>query len=147
MLGESDECFALLEQAAQTLTDHIRVREPNVPVYLHHYDLATLREQSAVCHRAAGQIGKAVAILEEQIASLAGNLARDRGHLTAKLAVAVAQEDPSRATSLGMEALTAAQQTGSARIRRELRVLDGELLQRWPECAEAGAFHDAFASM
>lgn len=87
--------------------------------------------------------------LEERIAKLPANLARDRGHLTAKLAVAVAQSpqpDPARAAHLGHEALTVAQQTGSARIHRELRTLDAGLQERWPDDSHARAFHEALVS-
>ncbi|MBG0818465.1 helix-turn-helix transcriptional regulator [Planomonospora sp. ID82291] len=144
MLGEYAECFTLLDQAADTLRDHPHVTHPDVPVYLHYYDLDTLQEQSAACYRVAGRADTAVGILEEQIGKLPENLARDRGHLTAKLAVAVAQSepDPARATHLGQEALGVAQRTGSARIRRELRALDGELLQRWPDHADTRSFHE-----
>ncbi|MFB9965642.1 helix-turn-helix domain-containing protein [Sinosporangium siamense] len=34
MLGEHDECFTLLEQAAETLRDHPRVSQPDAPIYL-----------------------------------------------------------------------------------------------------------------
>ncbi|MFC0862428.1 helix-turn-helix domain-containing protein [Sphaerimonospora cavernae] len=149
LLGEYAKCFTLLDQAGQTLRDHPEVTEPHVPVYLHHYDLDTLEEQSAACYRAAGRADAAVAILERKIANLAGNLTRDHGHLTAKLAVAVAQSpqtDPDRAAHLGHQALNVARQTGSARIRRELRTLDMELLERWPGHAEARVFHDALAA-
>ncbi|MFG3437789.1 helix-turn-helix domain-containing protein [Nonomuraea sp. NPDC047897] len=149
MLGEHDECFALLDEAAETLRGHPHVTHPAVPVYLHHYDLDMLREQSAVCYRAAGRPGAAAAILEDQIGKLPTGVARDRGHLTAKLAVAVAQaeQDPARAAHLGHEALTVASQTGSARIRRELSCLDAELRQRWPGHADAVAFHDALTAV
>ena len=145
MLGEHREAFDLLDQAADTLRDHPHVTQPHVPVYLHYYDLDTLHEQSAVCYRAAGRADEAVRILQEQIDKLPPKLVRDRGHLTAKLAVAVvqAEQDPSRAAHLGHHALGVAQQTSSARIRRELRTLDGELCERWPDHADAQAFHEA----
>lgn len=149
MRGEHSEAFALLDEAAETLRDHPGISHPNVPVYLHNYDLSTLEEQSAVCHRAAGRADTAVSILENKINALDENLVRDRGHLTAKLAVAVAQSpgcgDPGRAAHLGHDALAVAQQTGSARILRELRTLDTELLKHWPRHAEARVFHEALA--
>ncbi|MGV9306851.1 MULTISPECIES: helix-turn-helix domain-containing protein [unclassified Nonomuraea] len=148
MLGEHDDCFALLDEAGETLRDHPQVTHPHVPVYLHHYDWDTLQEQSAVCYRAAGRADTAVTILEDQIGRLPATLARDRGHLTAKLAVAVAQseQDPGRAAHLGHEALGVARQTGSARIQRELRTLDAELLERWPNDSQAATFHEALVS-
>ncbi|WP_214411935.1 helix-turn-helix domain-containing protein [Sphaerisporangium fuscum] len=148
MLGEHKEAFDLLDEAAETLREHPQVTHPDVPVYLHHYDLDTLQEQSAVCHRAAGRPDTAVTILEEQITKLPDNLARDRGHLTAKLAVAVvqAEQDPDRSAHLGREALGVAQQTGSARIHRELRTLDTELLHRWPDHAAVRDFHEELMS-
>ncbi|MFI6603797.1 multiprotein-bridging factor 1 family protein [Nonomuraea sp. NPDC050536] len=148
MLGEHDDCFALLDHAGETLRDHPQVTHPHVPVYLHHYDSDTLQEQSAVCYRAAGRADTAVTILEDQIGKLPETLARDRGHLTAKLAVAVAQSqpDPARAAHLGHEALGVARRTGSVRIRRELRTLDRELSQRWPADTQARTFHEALAS-
>ncbi|MFF3665508.1 helix-turn-helix domain-containing protein [Microtetraspora malaysiensis] len=148
MLGEYEECFTLLDRAAETLRDHPEVSTPHVPVYLHHYDLDALQEQSAVCYRAAGRAEAAVDILEEKIGKLPQNLARDRGHLKAKLAVAVVQSpqaDADRAAQLGQEALRVAEQTGSARIRRELRALDAGLLQRWPGHSSARDFHEALA--
>ncbi|MFI6290047.1 multiprotein-bridging factor 1 family protein [Nonomuraea sp. NPDC050790] len=150
MLGESDECFALLDQAAGTLRDHPQVTRPNVPVYLHYYDVDALQEQSAVCYRAAGRADTAVAILEEQIGKLPANVARDRGHLVAKLAVAVVQAphpDVARAAHLGLDALGMARQTGSARIQRELSTLDGELLRRWPDDGAARDFHEALVAV
>jgi transcriptional regulator with XRE-family HTH domain/tetratricopeptide (TPR) repeat protein len=145
MLGEHDEAFALLDKAAEILRDHSQVTRPDLPIYLHHYDLDTLEEQSAVCHRAAGRVDVAVTILENKIGKLSAALSRDRGHLTAKLAVAVAQSagaDPARAALLGRDALGVAQQTGSARIRRELAALDAELLARWPDRADTRSFHE-----
>ncbi|MEV1245393.1 helix-turn-helix transcriptional regulator [Nonomuraea sp. NPDC049750] len=150
MLGELDECFTLLDQATETLRDHPQVTRQHVPVYLHSYDLDTLQEQSAVCHRAAGRADTAATILQAQIGKLPPNLTRDRGHLTAKLAVAVAQSslaEPSRAAHLGHEALGIAHQTGSARIRRELQTLDGELRERWPDDTDTRTFHEALISL
>ncbi|NRQ39807.1 hypothetical protein HII36_49465 [Nonomuraea sp. NN258] len=88
-------------------------------------------------------------ILSGQIDKLLAKLVRDRGHLTAKLAVVViqAEHDPARAAHLGHEAHGAATQTSSARIRRELRTLDGELCHRWPDHADAKAFHEALATV
>ena len=126
-LGEHRDCFTLLDQAAGTLREHPDVTDQDAPVYLHHYDLRTLEEQSAACYQAAGRADVAVTILENTIAATSSTLARDRGHLTSKLAVAItrtSQPDPARAASLGLQALSIAHDTGSARIMRELRTLD-----------------------
>ncbi|MFC5831028.1 helix-turn-helix domain-containing protein [Nonomuraea insulae] len=149
MLGEHGQAFNLLDDAAETLRDHPHTSHPHLPVYLYHYDADTLQEQSAVCYRAAGRADQAVHILQKQIHRLSPTLVRDRGHLTAKLAVAVVQadKDPTQAAYLGREALSAAAQTSSARIQRELRILDGELLDRWPDHADAKAFHEALATV
>ncbi len=108
--------------------------------------LDTLWEQSAVCHRAAGRADTAVTILENRIAATGEHLTRDRGHLTAKFALAVSQAgqpDPSRATHLGLTPLTIARQTDSARIMRELHTLDNELQNHWPAHRETRTLHDA----
>jgi len=148
-LGEQHDCFTLLDQAISTLREHPHVSDPDAPVYLHHYDLPTLHEQSAACYQAAGQAGTAVTILEDTITATGETLTRDRGHLTAKLAVAITHTthpDPDRAASLGLHALTTARTTGSARIMRELRTLDTRLTSRWPTYPASQALHDALAA-
>lgn len=148
-LGEHRECFTLLDQAADVLTRHPDVTVDEAPTYLHSYDLRTLTEQSASCLQITGQAEKAVTILEDTINTTSPALARDRGHLTAKLAVAVTrteQPDPERAASLGMDALKAARQTGSARIVGELRTLDRRLGDRWPAHPAARSLHEALAA-
>ena len=148
-LGEHRDCFTLLDQAAGTLREHPDVTDQDAPVYLHHYDLRTLAEQSAACYQAAGRADVAVTILEDTIAATSSTLARDRGHLTSKLAVAITrttQPDPARAASLGMQALSIARDTGSARIMRELRTLDAQLTERWPGLPASRAFRDALAA-
>jgi transcriptional regulator with XRE-family HTH domain len=148
-LGEQHDCFTLLDQAIGTLREHPSVSDPDVPVYLHHYDLPTLHEQSAACYQAAGQADTAVAILENTIAATGQTLTRDCGHLTAKLAVAITHTthpDPDRAATLGLHALTTARTTGSARIIRELRTLDTQLTSRWPTHPASRALHDALAA-
>ncbi|MEU6716225.1 hypothetical protein ABZ897_32575 [Nonomuraea sp. NPDC046802] len=109
--------------------------------------LRQFREQRG--YRAAGRADEAVRILQAQIDNMPANLVRDRGHLTAKLAVTVvqAEQDPARAAYLGHQALGAAEQTSSARIRRELRALDGALLERWPDHADVKAFHEALIAV
>jgi transcriptional regulator with XRE-family HTH domain len=148
-LGEHRHCFTLLDRAASTLRDHPHVSDQDTPVYLHHYDLRTLEEQSAACYQAAGHADTAVTILENAIAGTSTTLARDRGHLTAKLAVALTgtrQPDPDKAASLGLHALSIARDTGSARIMRELRILGTQLSDRWPGHPASRTFCDALAA-
>jgi transcriptional regulator with XRE-family HTH domain/tetratricopeptide (TPR) repeat protein len=148
-LGEQHDCFTLLDDAVDTLREHPNVGDPDVPVYLHHYDLPTLHEQSAACYQAAGQADKAVTILGNAIAATGQALTRDCGHLTAKLAVAITHTthpDPDRAATLGLHALTTARTTGSARILRELHTLDTQLTSRWPTHPTSRALHDALAA-
>jgi hypothetical protein len=148
-LGEHRDCFALLDQAVGTLANHPDVTVPGAPAYLHHYDLRTLTEQSASCYQVTGQADKAVTILEDTIASMSPALIRDRGHLTAKLAVAITrtrQPDPARAANLSLDALAAARQTGSARILSELRTLDQRLTSRWPGHPGSRGIRDALAA-
>jgi len=147
-LGEDRECFALLDQAFRTLANHPDVSVDGAPVYLHQYDLKTLTEQSASCYQVTGQAERAVSILEDTIGATSPSLIRDRGHLTAKLAVAVTRTghpDPDKAAGLGMDALSAARQTGSARIISELRTLDQRLTERWPGHPAGRALHEALA--
>jgi hypothetical protein len=132
-LGEHRDCYALLDKAVGTLDGHPDVTVPGAPAYLQKYDQRTLTEQSASCYQVTGQADRAVTILEETIAATSPALARDRGHLTAKLAVALTRTrrpDSARAGSLGLDALTAARQTGSARVLGELRTLDRRLTER-----------------
>jgi transcriptional regulator with XRE-family HTH domain len=148
-LGEHRDCFTLLDRAADTLREHPDVTDQDAPVYLHHYDLRTLTEQSAACYLAAGRADVAVTILEDTIATTSSTLVRDRGHLTSKLAVAITrttQPDPGRAASLGLQALSIARDTGSARIMRELRTLDAQLTERWPGYPASRTFRDALAA-
>jgi hypothetical protein len=107
-VGEGRECFALLDQAADTLGRYPAVSVEAAPIYLHQYDMKTLTEQSASCYQVTGQAERAVSILEDAVGATSPSLVRDRGHLTAKLAVAVtrtAHPDPDRAAGLGMDAL------------------------------------------
>jgi transcriptional regulator with XRE-family HTH domain/tetratricopeptide (TPR) repeat protein len=144
-LAEFSESFTLLDQAAATLTAHPDVTHPDVPVYLHNYDLATLREQTAGCHLEAGHASEAIAILTEAMAATAPSLTRDHGHLASKLAVAVIrapQPDLDQASMLGLDALAVARSTGSARILHELAVLDREFRGRWPGHRGGLELHD-----
>lgn len=119
-----------------------------MPVYLTKYDPQTLEEQSAVCHRLAGDATTAISILERKINATPAGVVRDRGHLTAKLAVSLTygtDPDPVHAAQLGLTALNAAHQTGSARILRELKDLDRQIVQNWPALADGRTLHDALA--
>lgn len=149
LLGENRACFTLLDQAASILGRHPDVTHQDAPVYLHHYDLRTLEEQSASCYLHTGKAATAIAILETSLSRTASVLTRDRGHTTAKLAVAVtrsAQPDPGRAARLGLDALTIARATGSARITRELHALDTALTARWPAHPGTRDLHEALAA-
>ena len=148
-LGERSDCYALLDQAVTTLAAHPDVTVPAAPAYLHHYDLGTLTEQSAACYQVTGHADRAVTILQDTIAAMSPALVRDRGHITAKLAVACTrtrQPDPARAATLGLDALAAARQTGSARILGELRTLDQRLTAQWPTHPATRTVREALAA-
>ena len=150
MLGRHRQAFDLLDQAADLLRDHPHVTHPNTPSTCTTTTSTPSRSSPRPATGPAGHADTAITILEKRIAELPANLARDRGHLTAKLAVAVTQApqpDPARAAHLGHEALTVARQTGSVRIQRELRTLDAGLRERWPEESHARAFHEALVSV
>lgn len=148
-LGEERECLALLDQAADALGRHPAISVETAPVYLDQYDMKTLTEQSASCYQVTGRAERAVSILEDAIGATSPSLIRDRGHLTAKLAVAVTRTghpDPDKAVGLGMDALAAARQTGSARIISELRTLDQRLSARWPAHPGSREMREALAA-
>jgi hypothetical protein len=116
------------------------------PIYLHHYDLDTLEEQSASGYRACGMAETAIAILERKMRATPETLFRDRGHQQAKLAntvIATAQPDLDRAVALGLSCIGVATTTGSARIVKELWSLDRTLTTRWPTFAGTKEFHRA----
>ncbi|RMI37189.1 XRE family transcriptional regulator [Actinomadura harenae] len=149
LLGDHDTAAGLLAEARALLDRHTEVSHPGAPVYLEHYDTATLEEQSAVCLRLAGDIDGSAAILQAQIASLGPEVVRDRGHLTAKLAVTLTHgrsPDPAHAAELGLEAIQAVRQTGSARILRELGDLDQRLQARWADLPAARDIHAALVA-
>jgi hypothetical protein len=147
LAGDPDQCAAHLDQAARLLAhqpDHDP--DPGLPVYLHHYGPDTLEEQSASCYRAIGRADDAIAILERKINTMPAGQHRDRGHHMAKLANAVAASahpEPERAARLGLDCLHIADQTGSARIRRELHTLDAALTAGWSDLPDTRALHDA----
>jgi hypothetical protein len=147
--GDADHFRANIDTAAELLRRHPDDVDQTAPVYLHHYDLDTLEEQSASGYRACGQAETAVAILERKIAQMPAHLHRDQGHQLAKLAntvLATAQPDPERAAALGLECLPAAQATRSARIAKELRTLDATLSRRWSSLPATAEFHQALAA-
>lgn len=147
--GDVDHFRADLDTAAELLSRHPDEVDDIAPVYLHHYDLDTLEEQSASGYRACGEADTAVAILERKLNQLPPHLRRDQGHHVAKLANAVlatTQPDPERAAALGMECLQIAGDTGSARIAKELQTLDAALSGRWANLPATAEFHQALAA-
>jgi hypothetical protein len=147
--GDVNRFRANLDTAANLLREHPEDVDDTAPVYLHHYDLNILEEQSASCYRASGQAGTAVAILERKIAETPQHLHRDQGHQLAKLAntvLATSQPDPERAAELGLRCAQTARSTGSARIAKELRTLDATLMTKWPTVAGSVELHEALAT-
>ena len=66
-----------------------------------------------------------------------------------KLAVTMVQRKqpaPDRAAELGLSVLSAARQTGSARIHRELQTLRSTLVSRWPDLPKTRELSDALVS-
>lgn len=138
-----------LDIAASLLRDHPGDVDATAPVYLHHYDLDILQEQSASGYRACGQAETAVTILERQIAATPEYLHRDLGHQLAKLAntvLATTEPDPERAADLGLRCAATAKATGSARIAGELQTLDRTLSCRWPTLPGTTALREALAT-
>jgi hypothetical protein len=80
LAGEADQFQHQIDTAANLLREHPDDVDETAPVYLHHYDLDTLEEQSASGYRACGRAEKAVAILEAKIAATPQHLHRDLGH-------------------------------------------------------------------
>lgn len=147
--GDVDHFRADLDTAAALFSSHPDDVDETAPVYLHHYDLDTLEEQSASGYRACGQAETAVSILERKIAQMPAHLRRDQGHQLAKLAntvLATSQPDPERAAALGIECLQIAQTTGSGRIAKELKTLDATLTTRWPRLTGTAELHEALAA-
>jgi transcriptional regulator with XRE-family HTH domain len=148
LYGDADHFRHELDIAANLLREHPDDVDETAPVYLHHYDLDTLEEQSASGYRACGQAETAVAILERKIAATPDRMHRDQGHQLAKLAntvLATTQPDPERAVELGLRCVTTARSTGSARITKELRTLDRTLTRRWPTLPGTTELHEALA--
>jgi hypothetical protein len=137
------------QRARSAAARRLPLASPRAPAYLHHYDLRTLTEQSASCYQVTGHADRAVTILQDTIAATSPALVRDRGHLTAKLAVActrIREPDPARAAALGLDALAAARQTGSARILGELQTLGQRLTAQWPAHPATRTVREALAA-
>lgn len=149
MAGEADQFQHQLDTAANLLREHPDDVDETAPVYLHHYDLDTLEEQSASGYRACGRADTAVSILERKIVATPDHLHRDQGHQLAKLAntlLATNSPDPERAVELGLRCITTARSTGSARITKELHTLQGTLARRWPTFTGTAEFREALAA-
>lgn len=150
LYGDADRFQHELDTAADLLHDDPGNDDPAQPVYLHHYNLDVLEEQSASGYRACGHADTAVRILEGKIRATDQHLQRDHGHLLAKLAntvTATRQPEPDRAIALGLRSAAAAGRTGSARIAQELRTLDGVLALNWPTVPGRAEFHDAVVAL
>ncbi|MGH3940084.1 MAG: helix-turn-helix domain-containing protein, partial [Pseudonocardiaceae bacterium] len=149
MINGGDHCRRKLDTAAELLSTHPDEADAAVPDYVQHYDLGTLEARSAVCYRAIGRAEDAIVIIERKIVSLPAHLHRNRGYQMAKLAntvLATKQPDPERATQLGLACLDLARQTGSARIAKELGILNATLTARWPDQPDVRTFHDALTT-
>ncbi|MGH3327943.1 MAG: helix-turn-helix domain-containing protein [Streptomycetales bacterium] len=149
LYGEANRFRANLDTAAELLSTQPNDVDVEAPIYLHHYNLATLEEQSASCYRNCGQAETATAILERGLAETPEHLRRDQGHQLAKLAntvLATAQPDPERAAALGLRCVAIACATGSERIATELRTLDATLMTKWPNLPGSVELHEALAA-
>jgi tetratricopeptide (TPR) repeat protein len=110
-----------------------------------------LNEQYVEVHRAQslevlGKHAQAAEIFTRAIEALPDGYHRDRGVYLARAAVAHAGAGaPDEAATVGLQALTVANDTGSGRIVRELARLDKSLIpwQRQPEVADFRANFDA----
>ena len=148
LFGGETQFRSNLESAADLLREHPDDVDEAAPVYLHHYDLDTLEEQSASGYRVCGRAETAMGILERKIAQTPEHLHRDHGHRLAKLAntvLATPKPDPERAVELGLRCIATARSTGSARITTELRSLSTTLTRRWPSFSGTMAFREALA--
>ncbi|HEX8348258.1 MAG TPA: helix-turn-helix transcriptional regulator [Actinoplanes sp.] len=146
--GDADQFRTELDKAADLLGRYPDDVDESAPVYLLHYDMDALEEQSASCYRACGRAEEAVAVLERRLAVTPAYLHRDRGHQLAKLAntvLAVSAPDPDRAADLGMQCVRTARDTGSTRIDRELRALSASLNRRWPGRPGTLQLHEALS--
>jgi transcriptional regulator with XRE-family HTH domain len=140
--GDYDHCQPNLDQAADHLT-HAGPDAPGAPAYIHHYGTDVLEDQAATCYRDLGRTEQAITIFQRKLDDLPHGHDRDRGYRMAKLAVAYAQaHQPQPAATLGLQALTLARQTGSARTESELQPLAGQLTP-WSTQPDIATFIDA----
>ncbi len=138
-----EHCEPKLQQAADLLTCAESEPAPGTPAYIHYYGTEILEEQTATCYRDVGRTEQAITIFQRKIDELPTGYDRDRGYRMAKLAVAYAQAHRIQdAASLGLQALTLARQTGSARTENELRPL-GKQLSNWNDQPDVAALIDA----
>jgi tetratricopeptide (TPR) repeat protein len=122
-LGDYEHAGPLLDQAA-TLLSGADVPAPDAPAYAHHYGLAVLEDQRATCLRDAGQPEQAIVLYERHLSEIPAHNTRDRGYRCAQLALAYGHASRfDDAATLGLQALTLARATGSARAERELAPL------------------------
>lgn len=141
--GDYDHCQRRLDQAADHLTDAGPDATPGTPTYIHHYGTDVLEDQAATCYRDLGRTEQAITIFRRKIDELPHGHDRDRGYRMAKLAVAYAHNHQAQsAASLGLQALTLARHTGSARTEHELQPLAGHLT-RWSTQPDVATFIDA----
>lgn len=141
--GDYDHCEPQLQQAAHFLTTAEPEPAKGTPAYIHYYGAETLEEQSATCYRDAGRTDQAITIYQRKIDALPDDYDRDRGYRMATLAVAYAHtHQVQAAASLGLQALTLARQTGSARTENELQPLGTELCP-WNNQPDVATFIDA----
>jgi tetratricopeptide (TPR) repeat protein len=143
IVGDCERCEPKLQQAADLLTIADSEPAPGTPTYIHHYGTEILEEQTATCYRDVGRTEQAITIFQRKIDELPVGYDRDRGYRMAKLAVAYSQaHQVQAAASLGLQALTLARQTGSARTENELQPL-GRQLSSWNNQPDVAAFIDA----
>lgn len=141
--GDYDHCQLRLDQAADHLAHAGPEATPGTPAYIHHYGTDVLEDQAATCYRDLGRTEQAITIFQRKINELPHGHDRDRGYRMAKLAVAYAHNhQPQPAASLGLQALTLARHTGSARTEHELQPLAGRL-SRWSTQPDVATLIDA----
>jgi hypothetical protein len=141
--GDYDHCQLRLDQAANHLATAQSEAAPGTPAYIHHYGPDVLEEQAATCYRDLGRTEQAITIFQRKVNELPHGHDSDRGYRMATLAVAYAHNHhPQPAASLGLQALTLARHTGSARTDYELQPLAGQR-SRWRTQPGVASFIDA----
>lgn len=144
--GDYDRCAASLDRAADLLSEADAEPDPRVPAYIHHYGLDTLEDQAATCYRDVGRTNQAIATFQRKVDELPAGYDRDRGYRLAKLAVAYSHANQiHNAAAIGLQALTLARQTGSARTETELRPL-ATTLTTWRTQPDVATFIDALTT-